>query len=90
MYGAGFVTGTLILSAGFDVLTPATIKVAVCCDVTYFIASSCAIVSRMKNLLSQLSGLKSTPPNKEQDRFRDRKTGIDDASQSLFRDTLCH
>ena len=32
----GVVTGTLILSAGFDVLTPVTIKGAVCCDVTSF------------------------------------------------------
>jgi hypothetical protein len=43
----------------------------------------------MKNLLSQLSGLKSTPPKKGENRFRDRNKGIDDASQSLFRDTLC-
>jgi hypothetical protein len=33
---SGVVTGTLILSAGFDVLTPVTIKGAVCCHVAPF------------------------------------------------------
>jgi len=33
---SGFVTGTPVLSAGFDILTPVTIKGAVCCDATPF------------------------------------------------------